>query len=182
MAGGSLGSFTVAEPTAEILSVANGTVVDLNGLPSLVVRVQFNPVGSNTILSSDIMSSLVELGGVAATGSPTRIANTNIFEFTNFTGATGTAGVSQQVTVPAGPGEDGHELDGRAEEVRELLRRLLHLQPIPQVLLLRRDAHRAVVRVAGAHPQTTDRLERRVGDGNRVGTQGERLHEVGLGA
>ena len=44
-------------------------------------------------------------------------------------------------------------------------------QPGAQVRLLRRDADRAVVGVAGAHAEAADRLDRAVGDRDRVGAR-----------
>ncbi len=56
---------------------------------------------------------------------------------------------------------------------------LLHREPGAQVRLLGRDPDRAVVGVAGAHPEASDGLDGRVGDRHRVGTEGQRLGEVG---
>ena len=45
--------------------------------------------------------------------------------------------------------------------------------------LLRRDSDRAIVGVAGAHAEAADRLDRGIGDGDRVGAERQRLGEVG---
>ena len=67
----------------------------------------------------------------------------------------------------------------RAQEPVEPVRGLVHRQPRPQVRLLRGDADRAVVGVAGAHAEAADGLDRRVGDRDGVGAERERLGEVG---
>ena len=66
----------------------------------------------------------------------------------------------------------------RLEVPRQLFRGAIDGEPGPQVRLLGGDAHRAVVGVARPHPDTADRLERGVGDRDRVGTEGERLDHV----
>ena len=60
----------------------------------------------------------------------------------------------------------------------QLLGRPLHGQPGAQVRLLGGDAHRAVVGVAGAHPDAADRLQGDVRHGDGVGAQRQRLDHV----
>ena len=84
-----------------------------------------------------------------------------------------------QMRMPAGARHDLHQLDARLEEVGEPPGRLLDLDPRGEMRLLRRDADRAVVGVAGAHAEAADRLDRRVGDRDRIGAERQRLGEVG---
>ena len=85
----------------------------------------------------------------------------------------------RELIVPARAREHLHELDRRVQEPREPLRRFVDRQPRAEVRLLRRDADRAVVGVARAHAEAADRLDRAVGDRDRVGAERERLGEVG---
>ncbi len=50
------------------------------------------------------------------------------------------------------------------------------------MLLLRGDTDRAVVGVAGAHPETANRLNGCIGDSDRIRAQSERLYEIALGS
>ena len=89
------------------------------------------------------------------------------------------SGEVAEVTVTARPGQHLHQLDRGAQEPVEPVRRLVDRQPGPQVRLLGGDADRAVVGVARPHAEAADGLDRRVGDGDRVGAEGERLGDVG---
>ncbi len=80
--------------------------------------------------------------------------------------------------VPARARQHLHEVDRRPQEAVEPVRGLVDREPCAQVRLLRRDADRAVVGVARAHAEAPDRLDRRVGDRDRVGAERERLGEV----
>src|SRR5439155_20428700 len=78
-----------------------------------------------------------------------------------------------QVVVAARAGQHLHQVDRRFQEALEAVRGFVDGQPGAQVRLLGRDPDRAVVRVARAHAETADRLDRRVGDGHRVGSERE---------
>ena len=52
------------------------------------------------------------------------------------------------------------------------------VQAFAQVLPLRRDTGRAIVRIADTRPDTTDRLDRAVGERDAVRPEGHRLDEI----
>ena len=72
-----------------------------------------------------------------------------------------------------------HELDRRGKETRKAFCREVDRQSRPQVFLLGRDADRAVVRVAGAHAEAADRLQRCVRYRDSVCAKRQCLGEVG---
>ena len=76
-----------------------------------------------------------------------------------------------QRPVPAGTGEHLHQLDRRLEEPAQPGRRVVDDQPGPQPWLLRGDADRAVVGVAGPHAQAADGLQRTVRQRDRIGAR-----------
>ena len=83
-----------------------------------------------------------------------------------------------QVVVPARAREHLHQLDRRAQEAVQSVRGFVDRQSSAQVRLLGGDADRTVVRVAGAHAEATDGLDRRVRHCDRIGSERERLGKV----
>ena len=97
-------AISVVAPSAEIVLPPDGQVLDPPQVPSaLTIRVEFTPTGGNSIdadgIATDtIAAALVKIGTVSAT-NVIRIAATNVYEFTGFTGLTAAAGDTLVVTL-----------------------------------------------------------------------------------
>ena len=87
-----------------------------------------------------------------------------------------------QVLVTTTTGQDLHELDGGFEVIRQAARRLVDLESRPQILSLRCDSDRTVVRVTRPHAQAADGLKRGIGYRDAVGAERQRFQEIGFGA
>ncbi len=84
--------------------------------------------------------------------------------------------------MSTGPCQDTHQFDGRSEICLEPYCRRLYLKSGSEIFLLRGDTDGAVVGVACAHSQATDRLERRVRNGDSVRAERQRLDEIRFGS
>jgi hypothetical protein len=61
-----------------------------------------------------------------------------------------------------------YQFNGRLKKVFETLGRFFNDQPLPQMIFLGGDTNGTVISIAGSHSNTTDGLQGRVGQGNRV--------------
>ena len=84
--------------------------------------------------------------------------------------------------MPAGAGEDFHEIDARLEKVLQAGGGLGDLEALAKVIFLGGDAHGTVVGVAGTHRDAADRLHGCIGDGDSVSTQRECFDKIRGGA
>ena len=79
---------------------------------------------------------------------------------------------SSQARMAARPCQQLHEFYGRLEIALELSGRSVDLQPRAQGRPLGGDPDRAVVRMTGPHAKAPDGLQRGVGEGDAIRTQG----------
>jgi hypothetical protein len=70
--------------------------------------------------------------------------------------------------MTTGAGHDFYQVIGGTKEIVETLGAALDDQSLAQVRLLGGDTNRAIIGIAGAHAETADGLNRRIGDGNGI--------------
>ena len=83
-----------------------------------------------------------------------------------------------QVIVATGSGHDLHQFRCGAEKIIQLLRSFFDFQALTQMRLLCCDTDGAVIGVTGAHSQTTDGPDRRIGNNDCIRPQGHHLDKA----